>query len=513
MAATPSAIIRGILLETSMSTLLLYSTLAVSVWFSLTTLYNYFLSPLSKVPGPRVVHLGDWWLLWHSVRFNRCFAVDDSFKAYGPIVRIATNKVAVNSVHDIQEIYKGHTYKKSDWYKGFTFGGLHNNFSTDDPKFHAFVNKWSAPPFRKENLIKGEPAARRILDQFTKRVKLNGPMLEVVSFFRLLALDMMGAIVLGCDFKQVETGKTHPCVEDIDRFMIDKQLCNYLPGYIYWFLHLIPLKPLRNVFESGPRFLKYAAALYNDAGNETENADDQLNILSNLKNFVDPKTGESPPENLVISQAAAFLFAGADTTTVSLVYIVWEIARTPDVYAKLRKVLEEIMPDAGMIPGAQELKDTPYLAAVIREGLRLWAPGQSMLERVVPPGGAVHEGYFLPGGTVIAGQAWSSHRRDTTFPDPYVFRPERWLKEIDGKQTIYEDADMLGTYWPFGIGMRGCIGRPLAEMELYMIIATIVRRFKIRPAPNTTTSSMKPLDVFMIRPQSGICELEFEECF
>lgn len=114
----------------------------------------------------------------------------------------------MNSVHDIQEIYKGHNYRKSDWYKGFTFGGLHNNFSTEyasvfafylpkfieiiysDPKFHAFVNKWSVPPFRKENLVKGEPAARRILGQFCERVNVSGPTMEVVSLFRLLSLDM-----------------------------------------------------------------------------------------------------------------------------------------------------------------------------------------------------------------------------------------------------------------------------------------------------------------------------------
>ncbi|KAJ7650647.1 cytochrome P450 [Roridomyces roridus] len=494
----------------SASSLLLSLIVVFLVWCLAHAGYNYFISPLSKVPAPLTAHLGDYWLLWQGVRFNRCFAVDESFKAYGPIVRIASNKVAVNAVDDIQEIYRGHNYRKSDWYEGFTFDGLHNNFSTDDPKLHAFLNKWSAPPFRKENLIKGEAAARRILDQFTRRVKLSGPKLETVSLFRLLALDMMGAIVLGCDFRQVETGQTHPCVSDIDRFMIDKQLCSYLPGWLYWTLRQIPLKPLRNVFESGPRFLKYAAELYDDAVADDDS--EQLNILSNLKNFVDPKTGESPPEKLVISQAAAFLFAGADTTTVSLVYICWEIARTPRVYTILRAALEEAIPDPDTIPGAQELKDIPYLAAVIKEGLRVWAPGQSMLERVVPAGGAVHQGIFLPAGTIIAGQAWSSHRRETTFPDPLVFRPERWLKEIDGKQAVYEDADMLATYWPFGIGLRGCIGRPLAEMELYMIIATIVRRFKIKPAAGTNETTMRPRDVFMLRPSSGMCEIEFEEC-
>jgi cytochrome P450 len=62
----------------------------------------------------------------------------------------------------------------------------------------------------------------------------------------------------------------------------------------------------------------------------------------------------------------------------------------------------------------------------------------------------VHEGYFLPGGTVIAAQAWSAHRRRTTFAHPNVFQPERWLEEIDGKQVVREDADMLATYYPFG---------------------------------------------------------------
>jgi Cytochrome P450 len=87
------------------------------------------------------------------------------------------------------------------------------------------------------------------------------------------------------------------------------------------------------------------------------------------------------------------------------------------------------------------------------------------------------------------------------------------LTEIDGKQCVKEDPDMLSTYYPFGailmhlycsfalmllslystegIGIRGCMGRPLAEMELYMIIATIVRRFKLRPAPQTTEKTMQ----------------------
>jgi len=93
-----------------------------------------------------------------------------------------------------------------------------------------------------------------------------------------------------------------------------------------------------------------------------------------------------------------------------------------------------------------------------------------MLERVVPPGGATHGGYFLPAGTVscatndffgmtlldakgaqiIAGQAWSAHRRESTFPDPNAFLPERWLTEVDGKQYLKEDPDMISTYFPFG---------------------------------------------------------------
>jgi cytochrome P450 len=85
------------------------------------------------------------------------------------------------------------------------------------------------------------------------------------------------------------------------------------------------------------------------------------------------------------------------------------------------------------------------------------------------------------------------------------------LNKVDGKYSLKEDPDMNATYYPFGaynhaplsplsvlsfyltegIGIRGCMGKPLAEMELFMIIATIVRRFKITPAPQTTDETMQ----------------------
>ncbi|KAJ6536442.1 hypothetical protein DFH09DRAFT_804995, partial [Mycena vulgaris] len=136
------------------------------------------------------------------------------------------------------------------------------------------------------------------------------------------------------------------------------------------------------------------------------------------------------------------------------------LGRSPAVYAALRRALEDAIPDAGRIPSAQELKNTLYLAAVVKVLPRYistedrtlitgraasLAPGQSLAERVVP-GGTVRQGIYLPAGTIIAAQAWFAERCDTTFADSNIFQPDRWLEEIDGMQTLYADANMTATY-------------------------------------------------------------------
>jgi cytochrome P450 len=107
---------------------------------------------------------------------------------------------------------------------------------------------------------------------------------------------------------------------------------------------------------------------------------------------------------------------------------------------------------------------------VVTEALRL--------RPVVPLAGRrlavelVADGLHLPAGTDVTPAIWLSHTRPQDFPDPYAFRPERFL---DRPPSTY-------TWIPFGGGVRRCLGAAFAELEMRIVLGEILRRFDLRPA-------------------------------
>jgi cytochrome P450 len=92
-------------------------------------------------------------------------------------------------------------------------------------------------------------------------------------------------------------------------------------------------------------------------------------------------------------------------------------------------------------------------------------------------------GYTLQPGTRLFGHAYLAHHDPDTYPDPYAFRPERFLE--DGPGTY--------TWIPFGGGRRRCLGKGIAELEIKSVVHEIFKRFEVRPdspEPEATDSFM-----------------------
>ena len=117
------------------------------------------------------------------------------------------------------------------------------------------------------------------------------------------------------------------------------------------------------------------------------------------------------------------------------------------------------------------VKNLPYLAACINEGLRLHSTSGVGLPRVVPPGGLMIGGRMYPEGSILSVPTFTIHRDPEVWgPDVDIYRPERWFEE-DKKEG------MLLAFNAFSYGPRACVGKNLANMELQLIIGTIFRRF------------------------------------
>ena len=97
------------------------------------------------------------------------------------------------------------------------------------------------------------------------------------------------------------------------------------------------------------------------------------------------------------------------------------------------------------------------------------------MERVTPPEGAIIAGEHVQGGTRVSGNAWLVHRHKPTYGnDVDVFRPERWL-DCDNQQISAMNSALL----VFGAGPNTCIGKNIGLLELYKMVPTILRIFKI----------------------------------
>ena len=172
------------------------------------------------------------------------------------------------------------------------------------------------------------------------------------------------------------------------------------------------------------------------------------------------------------------VMAGSDTTVTSLRMIVLFVNTSPPVLHRLLAELDAAE-KAGKLsrPVARESEiqaHLPYLCACVKESLRMWPPVLALAYKEVPEGGDTINGIFLPAGTSIGYDAWGLHRSKAVYgEDANIYRPGRWIDTKDEKKLaeMNRSADLV-----FGYGKNGCLGKPVAFMELNKAV-TEVRHF------------------------------------
>ncbi len=204
-----------------------------------------------------------------------------------------------------------------------------------------------------------------------------------------------------------------------------------------------------------------------DAGNKSESHPTIFHELIH--------TTELPPEDKTlmhyVEEGQSVVGAAIITTTHYLITTAYHILANPPILAKLKAELEEAMPD-GKLLSWQQLERLPYLTAVVFEGYRISYGVSHRLQRVSPTEPLIYNDYTIPAGTPVSMTAIFMHENEKYFPDPKAFKPERWLNP--------GSRDRLEKYLVnFSRGTRGCLGRNLAEAEIYLTLAAVFRRFDL----------------------------------
>jgi len=184
--------------------------------------------------------------------------------------------------------------------------------------------------------------------------------------------------------------------------------------------------------------------------------------------------GNSLTDGQVLDHVLTLLFAGHDTTTSTISFLVYELAHNPDWAERLSAERDEVCGDREPTP--EELfTGLPLLTRAIDETLRLYPPAWTGPRR------ALREFEFA-GVSVAAGlpcsySSWVSHHLPDVFEDPERFDPDRFepKKRADWPR---------GAYVPFGMGPRVCIGKRFGYSEVHAIAAALLRRFSFELPPD-----------------------------
>jgi cytochrome P450 family 110 len=204
-------------------------------------------------------------------------------------------------------------------------------------------------------------------------------------------------------------------------------------------------------------------AIYAEIAARTiEGNTDRQDILSLMMSARDEE-GKSLSDRELRDELMTLMLAGHETTATAIAWALYWVHREPGVKEKLLAEINSL----GESPDPIAIAKLPYLDAVCKETLRIYPVAMLTFPRVVKEPTELL-GYQLETGQVLMGCIYLLHQREDLYPEPRQFKPERFLEK---QFSPYE-------FFPFGGGKRRCIGEALAQLEMKLVLATIVSNYK-----------------------------------
>jgi cytochrome P450 len=196
-------------------------------------------------------------------------------------------------------------------------------------------------------------------------------------------------------------------------------------------------------------------------------------------------------------EVMTIFLAGHETTANALTWTLCLLASNPTVESRIIDEVVSIIGSKNTDKKTIEFEDVSklkYTEMVLMESMRLyppsWAIGRQAIEDYI-----IDNKYVVPSGSVLVMSQYLVHRDSRYFSQPDQFCPERWTPDF--KKLIPRFS-----YFPFGGGPRACIGEPLAWIEGVIILATIIKDWKVNLEENVEDIELQPL--VTLRPKNGI---------
>ncbi|MBO0867164.1 MAG: cytochrome P450 [Micromonosporaceae bacterium] len=445
-------------------------------------------SPSRSAPGSTVHGLS----LLRMVRRDPLTLLLAERRAHGPVVRLRVPQLPLYLVTDPEAIQEAMIRTHHEYEKGFgrkdsdspaaqpLIRALGRGLLTSDAQLHRRQRRLIQPMFHHDRIAgygrTFVELAGRALDDWR-----DGEIRDVHRDMAELTLAIVARTVFDVDIEaDVVTTIRVALAENQDTLRRSTSLWGRV-------LNRLPVPSTRrwNASERHMNGLMYRMIEERRAAGAT--GDDLLSLLLSAR---DKETGEPMSDTQVRDEAVTLLLAGHETTANALAFALHLLASHPVQQQRARDELTGVL--CGQTPTVADLRRLPYTNAVVSETMRLYPPAWMLQRRLTQD--RLIGGYRLPKGATLFMPPWVVHRDPELWPEPDAFRPERWLTD-PGDRHRY-------AYYPFGGGPRQCIGNDFATVEASLVLATLLPRWRLEPAPDAPP--VVPLPLITLRPRHGV---------
>ncbi|KAF7585774.1 hypothetical protein BBP40_010147 [Aspergillus hancockii] len=480
-------------------------------------LYPLYLSPLARIPGPRLSALSRLNLDGRYYLETGIPWIEQLHQQYGPVVRVGPSEIVTNDPDHFSMIYGIQSiFPRPETAVLFQNHQSPNVFSSRHRDEHRQRRRRVARVYAMTTSLNDEQLVawmRNQLDRIHEFIAQKGVQpLDIYSLATDYALDVVSAVVYGksLDLLGGHNLRAKECIRHFDIATVPLVRFSGMIDFMSrWPLSTLMPRFLRDALRSNG-VLESLNLQQIDQMSCTDNAEHaEHSILATLKNH--SEYGQGLTDGDIASECLDHTVGGTGSTAAAIAYLFYTIAKPEYItyQTKLRKEVATISP----FLSPRDVCDLPVLDSCVHEILRLFPPSPGTIQqRVVVDkdcelvtltvGG---QEYQLPRGTMISAQAWSVHRNERIFsPDSDRFRPERWENEDE------EQLQRMRRAWiPFGTGARTCLGMGVAMIEIKMIVAAMLQRYRVELPDGADPSEMYPKFGAVLRPAWERCMLIF----
>jgi cytochrome P450 len=340
---------------------------------------------------------------------------------------------------------------------------------TSEGEFHRRQRRLVQPAFHRDRLVGYASAmvecAARTREQWT-----DGAQLDLSREMMRLTLSVVAKTLFSADV----TADADNIGAALTQVMILFDMV--LMPFSEW-IEKLPLPQIRR-FEKARDFLD--KTIYGIIAERRASKEDKGDLLSMLLLAQDEDGSPGMSDKQIRDEALTLFLAGHETTANALMWSWYLLSQNPSVAVKFYDEVDRVL--GNRLPTFDDLPRLKYTEGVFAEAMRLYPPAW-IVGRRVKTDYAIGP-YTVPSRSILMMSPYVVHRDPRWFPEPDRFDPERWPFQCDDRPKF--------SYFPFGGGMRVCIGERFAWMEGVLLLAAVAQkwRFKLVPGHPVATAAL-----------------------